>query len=326
MTDLDGLYDAKQLIDCQRERYTLTHRVKVMDAAGKALADELDWQEKEIETLRKQLTECQKEIERLESAEVDLNPQTFLRLINTITYMKGIAERGRGYKCPDDVLPEKFLLDYVVELETFKKAEIERLEAAEKLRVGLQPLVDSCKRGKYKRDIKAAVDRFLSWKLPDDFHPDCGIDFKPLGKPHPEALWEPWPVGTNLFTAEQAKAMFEHCLDGTGYVFYPAPNQEPVAWMRPEISENGYVYDSSFRDHRTVVSCTGNKWEGWIPLYTHPAPAIPEGWQLVPKEPTDEMLKAASHTDWNEWDQQMPDEHYASLYKAILAAAPKVDV
>jgi hypothetical protein len=44
--------------------------------------------------------------------------------------------------------------------------------------------------------------------------------------------------------------------------------QEPVAWMRP--SDEGY--DSAFRDHSTVRTCTGNKWEGWIPLYTHPAP------------------------------------------------------
>ena len=44
------------------------------------------------------------------------------------------------------------------------------------------------------------------------------------------------------------------------------PEQEPVAWMRP--SEEGY--DSSFRDHATVVMCTGNKWEGWVPLYTQP--------------------------------------------------------
>ena len=42
--------------------------------------------------------------------------------------------------------------------------------------------------------------------------------------------------------------------------------QEPVAWMRP--SEEGY--DSAFRDHRTVISCTGGNWIDWIPLYTPP--------------------------------------------------------
>jgi hypothetical protein len=43
-------------------------------------------------------------------------------------------------------------------------------------------------------------------------------------------------------------------------------SQEPVAWMRP--SEEGY--DSAFRDHRTVISCTGGNWIDWIPLYTPP--------------------------------------------------------
>lgn len=44
------------------------------------------------------------------------------------------------------------------------------------------------------------------------------------------------------------------------------PVGEPVAWFLP--SEHGY--DSSFRDHQTIKSCTGNSWTGWIPLYTSP--------------------------------------------------------
>lgn len=51
--------------------------------------------------------------------------------------------------------------------------------------------------------IQRLVDRFLGWTLPKDFHPDAGITFTP---PNNEA-W--WPVGTNLFTADQAKQMFE---------------------------------------------------------------------------------------------------------------------
>jgi len=47
----------------------------------------------------------------------------------------------------------------------------------------------------------------------------------------------------------------------------PVAESEPVAWMNP----SGEGYDSAFRDHSTVIACTGNKWEGWIPLYTHPA-------------------------------------------------------
>jgi hypothetical protein len=44
------------------------------------------------------------------------------------------------------------------------------------------------------------------------------------------------------------------------------PEQEPVAFYLPQDGED----DSLFRDARTVIACTGNKWLGWIPLYTHP--------------------------------------------------------
>jgi len=55
--------------------------------------------------------------------------------------------------------------------------------------------------------INQMVDRFLCWKLPADFAPDCGISFD--GRKDDE--WnknKTWPVGTNLLTAEQAKQMF----------------------------------------------------------------------------------------------------------------------
>jgi hypothetical protein len=63
-------------------------------------------------------------------------------------------------------------------------------------------------------NIDDLVNRFLSWRLPDDFAPDCGISFEPVaykgnGKPLPVLGW---PVGTNLLTAAQARAMLEHVL------------------------------------------------------------------------------------------------------------------
>ncbi len=55
------------------------------------------------------------------------------------------------------------------------------------------------------------VDRFLGWQLPKDFAPDCGISFD--GRPKDAMGYAPsWPVGTNLFTADQALAMFRHCV------------------------------------------------------------------------------------------------------------------
>ena len=62
--------------------------------------------------------------------------------------------------------------------------------------------------------LKSMVDKFLVWQLPKDFLPDAGISFTPnltvYGSNPPS-----WPVGTNLFTADQAREMFEHCMEAT---------------------------------------------------------------------------------------------------------------
>lgn len=52
--------------------------------------------------------------------------------------------------------------------------------------------------------IKHMVNRFLAWKLPDDFGPDGGVSKAPGSQ----------PVGTNLLTATQAEAMVRHMLEG----------------------------------------------------------------------------------------------------------------
>lgn len=54
-----------------------------------------------------------------------------------------------------------------------------------------------------------------------------------------------------------------------------------------------------------------------LPLHTQPQPAVPEGWKLVPIEPTHEMTEqGAQEADWyahNAYD----------CYKAMLDAAPQ---
>lgn len=74
----------------------------------------------------------------------------------------------------------------------------------------LKKLVDSASLAPTEEQIKHMVNRFLMWKLPRDFHPDHGISFK---NPFPH-LPQHWPVGTNLFNAEQAERMVRHMLEG----------------------------------------------------------------------------------------------------------------
>lgn len=69
--------------------------------------------------------------------------------------------------------------------------------------------------------IKQMVNRFLGWKLPEDFHPDAGISFNPFfnveynakqGKPPNRHT----PSGTNLFNATRAEAMVRYILNQGG--------------------------------------------------------------------------------------------------------------
>lgn len=73
--------------------------------------------------------------------------------------------------------------------------------------------------------IKHMVERFLSWKLPEDFNPDAGISFQPkfnVGTPYEMSHN---PTGTNLFDYTQAQAMVRHMLEGL-----------PASLTRPESS------------------------------------------------------------------------------------------
>ena len=68
------------------------------------------------------------------------------------------------------------------------------------------------------------VDRFLSWPLPRTFSPDAGISFAKTYNGYKDGIFTKdiprspegqagfWPVGTNLFTADEARAMLEHAL------------------------------------------------------------------------------------------------------------------
>ena len=62
--------------------------------------------------------------------------------------------------------------------------------------------------------IKYMVDRFLGWRLPENFSPDDGISFDPIiNKGHPFQRRRT-PTGTNLFDADQANTMVRYMVDG----------------------------------------------------------------------------------------------------------------
>ena len=62
--------------------------------------------------------------------------------------------------------------------------------------------------------IKYMVERFLGWRLPEDFSPDAGISFKKTYNDHMPQPMKHEPSGTNLFNYDQAQAMVRHMIEG----------------------------------------------------------------------------------------------------------------
>ena len=62
--------------------------------------------------------------------------------------------------------------------------------------------------------IKYMVNRFLVWRLPENFNPDGGISFKPRFNEHTPYPMKNEPVGTNLFDATQTEEMIRYLVDG----------------------------------------------------------------------------------------------------------------
>lgn len=92
--------------------------------------------------------------------------------------------------------------------------------------------------------IKHMVERFLNWKLPENFNPDGGISFERFGNKGTPHEYRREPVGTNLFDAIQAAAMVRHMLEGLGSV--------PVQTVTDDYSDE--VSDAAMKKMATLSS------------------------------------------------------------------------
>jgi len=86
-------------------------------------------------------------------------------------------------------------------------------------KVGAEHKVMSCfEQATETEMIDDMVSRFLSWKLPKGFQPDGGVVFiGAVGNVDAYVYDQPgrWPVGTNLFSADQAREMIINLLGDT---------------------------------------------------------------------------------------------------------------
>ncbi len=107
-----------------------------------------------------------------------------------------------------------------------------------------------------KETIKALVNSFLSWKLPARFSPDGGIKFTLL--PHLHDTHQ-WPIGTHLFTADQAEEMIKHILNNAPTI--ESDSGEAVAYVYWENEEDKEVLVFEQISPERVVICLDYKKE-----------------------------------------------------------------
>ena len=90
---------------------------------------------------------------------------------------------------------------------------------------------------------------------------------------------------------------------------------EPVAYLvySSTRNEQEFLYEDEIGDE------DGSE---ITPLYTS-APTIPEGWRLVPIEPTLAMIEEGYAQAWIRNPSNFGDKDAIFVYKAMLAAAPK---
>lgn len=68
--------------------------------------------------------------------------------------------------------------------------------------------------GVSEKQIKHMVDRFLGWRLPENFNPDGGVSFEQFSNKGTVYEYKFEPIGTNLFGATQATEMVRYMIEG----------------------------------------------------------------------------------------------------------------
>lgn len=101
------------------------------------------------------------------------------------------------------------------------------IEDSSYVAVQIASLIEAGLAATLDQQVKHMVERFLRWRLPENFNPDGGISFKATYNEHSQfGPSKAEPVGTNLFDYSQAEAMVRHMLGGL-----PAPLVE--GWRPP---------------------------------------------------------------------------------------------
>lgn len=195
---------------------------------------------------------------------------------------------------------------------------------------------------------KLAVNKKREWPEPKDGEPRLHIKEQPAPVVPPAIEPDYKVIKSILPTANPdeyactiAADMWNSCraaiLQGAEPVSQTYELPELIEGMEVSVDVSTCDFDAGHRYFGTVteVSELDTAKNGYILLVQDAkpnfdvngnSPVIPDGYALVPVEPTDEMIVAAMDSDdvtYNESDDTVFYVHHREIYKAMLAVAPK---
>ena len=85
---------------------------------------------------------------------------------------------------------------------------------------------------------------------------------------------------------------------------------EQFMWRKNNVSDTEVEY----------VHLMNQRWYAWLACAKSKAQAVPEGFVLVPKEPTDIEIESIKEKHWDMRGCQLCKSDYIDLYKAMIEA------
>ncbi|EBS5056752.1 DUF550 domain-containing protein [Salmonella enterica subsp. enterica serovar Stanley] len=153
---------------------------------------------------------------------------------------------------------------------------------------------------------KLEINKTRQWPEPKDGEPRLHI------KEQPESVVpEECPAELPYAQVKEVADLFALCWQSGEVVTYTPAPEKAIIWLN---NYSGTCVQEYVKLERLQEALAGN------------SPVTPDGYALVPVEPTDEMIVAAMDSDdvtYNESDDTVFYVHHREIYKAMLAAAPK---
>ncbi|EBZ4886907.1 Eaa protein [Salmonella enterica subsp. enterica] len=141
-------------------------------------------------------------------------------------------------------------------------------------------------------------------------HPQMAVAHEYSAQPVP-VVPEECPAELPYAQVKEVADLFALCWQSGEVVTYTPDPEKAIIWLN---NYSGTCVQEYVKLERLQEALAGN------------SPVTPDGYALVPVEPTDEMIVAAMDSDdvtYNESDDTVFYVHHREIYKAMLAAAPK---